>query len=141
MAAYFHLRAVEEDLARVRENPMRTTSGGDLDDSHNDARSGKFIERLPILRQCESWSLQCPPDSTPICSICRYYRRLVGFDRVRAVVEETGLSGPTSGNRSSRTAFNGDLWTLMRPLYSINPSSRNRFMKKLTRERVVGSGP
>ena len=25
----------------------------------------------------------------------------------------------------------------MRPLYSINPSLRNRFMKKLTRERVV----
>ena len=30
-----------------------------------------------------------------------------------------------------------ELWTLSPPLYSINPSLRNLFMKKFTRERVV----
>jgi hypothetical protein len=41
------------------------------------------------------------------------------------------------GSRSSRTAFSSDLCTQIRLLYSIKPSSRNRFMKKLTRDRVV----
>jgi hypothetical protein len=38
---------------------------------------------------------------------------------------------------SCSTTFNNALWTLIRPLYSMNPSRRNLFMKKLTRERVV----
>ena len=53
------------------------------------------------------------------------------------VAEDGSFSELPSENRSSRTAFNSDLCTLMRPLYSIKPSLRNRFMKKLTRERVV----
>jgi hypothetical protein len=36
-----------------------------------------------------------------------------------------------------RTAFSTELWTFSPPLYSTNPSLRNRFMKKLTLERVV----
>ena len=46
MTAQFHLRAVAENLARVRENPMRTTSGTHFGDFYNDARSAEFIERL-----------------------------------------------------------------------------------------------
>jgi hypothetical protein len=33
--------------------------------------------------------------------------------------------------------FSSELWTLKPPLYSMKPSLRNLFMKKLTRERVV----
>ena len=33
--------------------------------------------------------------------------------------------------------MSSDLCTRMRPLYSTNPSLRKRFIKKLTRERVV----
>jgi hypothetical protein len=38
---------------------------------------------------------------------------------------------------SRKTMFNKELWTSSFPLYSIKPSLRNLFMKKLTRERVV----
>ena len=43
---------------------------------------------------------------------------------------------------SYRTTFNNELWTSMPPLYSLplysmKPSLRNLFMKKLTRDRVV----
>ena len=38
---------------------------------------------------------------------------------------------------SLRTTLSNDLLTLMRPLYSMKPSLRKRFMKKLTRDRVV----
>jgi hypothetical protein len=37
--------------------------------------------------------------------------------------------------------FNSELWTFSSPLYSIRPSLRNLFMKKLIRERVVPTGP
>jgi hypothetical protein len=39
--------------------------------------------------------------------------------------------------QSCRTTFNSELWTLKPPLYSMKPSLRNLFMKKLTRDRVV----
>ncbi len=39
--------------------------------------------------------------------------------------------------QSCRTTLNSELWTKISPLYSIKPSFRKRFMKKLTRERVV----
>ena len=39
--------------------------------------------------------------------------------------------------QSCKTTFSRELWTLNVPLYSMNPSLRKRFMKKLTRERVV----
>jgi hypothetical protein len=39
--------------------------------------------------------------------------------------------------QSCRMTLSSDLWTLMTPLYSMKPSSRKRFMKKLTRDRVV----
>jgi hypothetical protein len=38
---------------------------------------------------------------------------------------------------SYKTTFNKELWTSSLPLYSIKPSLRNLFMKKLTRDRVV----
>jgi len=38
--------AVAEDRARVRENPMRSTSGTDLDDLPSASRSEKLIDRL-----------------------------------------------------------------------------------------------
>jgi hypothetical protein len=38
---------------------------------------------------------------------------------------------------SRKTMFNKELWTSSFPLYSIKPSLRNLFMKKLTRDRVV----
>jgi hypothetical protein len=38
---------------------------------------------------------------------------------------------------SRKTMFNKELWTSSLPLYSIKPSLRNLFMKKLTRDRVV----
>jgi len=38
---------------------------------------------------------------------------------------------------SCRTTVSNDLLTLIFPLYSMNPSFRNLFMKKFTRERVV----
>ena len=41
------------------------------------------------------------------------------------------------GNWSCRITFSNDLFTRMRPLYSIKPNLRNRFIKKLTRDRVV----
>ncbi len=33
--------------------------------------------------------------------------------------------------------LSNELWILIPPLYSMNPSLRNLFMKKLTRDRVV----
>jgi hypothetical protein len=39
--------------------------------------------------------------------------------------------------QSCRTTFSSELWTLRPPLYSMKPSLRNLFMKKLTRDRVV----
>src|SRR6185295_10458203 len=38
---------------------------------------------------------------------------------------------------SCKTTFNRELWISSFPLYSIKPSLRNLFMKKLTRDRVV----
>jgi hypothetical protein len=40
-------------------------------------------------------------------------------------------------DQSRRTTLRRELLTFNPPLYSINPSFRNLFMKKLTRERVV----
>jgi hypothetical protein len=40
-------------------------------------------------------------------------------------------------DQSRRTTLRRELLTFKPPLYSINPSFRNLFMKKLTRERVV----
>ena len=51
--------------------------------------------------------------------------------------DATALRTLSSGRWSCRITLSSDLCTRMRPLYSINPSLRNRFMKKLTRERVV----
>src|ERR1039458_7115640 len=56
---------------------------------------------------------------------------------MRGVAESGGLSGFRSVNASCRMTLIRDLWTRMRPLYSMRPSLRKRFMKKLTRERVV----
>jgi len=39
--------------------------------------------------------------------------------------------------QSCSTTVRRELFTLMSPLYSMNPSLRNLFMKKFTRERVV----
>jgi hypothetical protein len=39
--------------------------------------------------------------------------------------------------QSCSTILSSELFTLSPPLYSINPSLRNLFMKKFTRERVV----
>jgi hypothetical protein len=39
--------------------------------------------------------------------------------------------------QSCKTKFSRELWTLNVPLYSMNPSLRKRFMKKLAREQVV----
>ena len=44
--------------------------------------------------------------------------------------------GPTLA-QSCRTTLRRELWIFRPPLYSMNPSLRNLFMKKLTRERVV----
>ncbi len=41
------------------------------------------------------------------------------------------------GRYSCRTTVSNDLLTLIVPLYSMNPSLRNLFMKKLMRDRVV----
>jgi hypothetical protein len=48
-----------------------------------------------------------------------------------------GLSLVLISGLSRKTMFNKELWTSSFPLYSIKPSLRNLFMKKLTRERVV----
>jgi hypothetical protein len=40
-------------------------------------------------------------------------------------------------SQSRKTTFKRELWTFKSPLYSMNPSFRNLFMKKFTRERVV----
>ena len=39
--------------------------------------------------------------------------------------------------QSRKTTPRRELWTFKPPLYSMNPSFRNLFMKKFTRERVV----
>jgi len=44
---------------------------------------------------------------------------------------------PMCGGFSCRTTSSSEVWTFRLPLYSIKPSWRNLFMKKLTRERVV----
>ena len=59
------------------------------------------------------------------------------FGRLLGAMGESCFSASLLGNGSCRTTLSSDLWTRMRPLYSIKPSLRNRFMKKLTRERVV----
>jgi len=61
--------------------------------------------------------------------------------------ESCGIVGPTRsrshgdrqriGIQSCRTTVSRELFTVMSPLYSMNPRSRNLFMKKLTRDRVV----
>ncbi len=38
---------------------------------------------------------------------------------------------------SVRRIFRRELWTRIPPLYSMKPMVRNRFIKKLTRDRVV----
>lgn len=54
----------------------------------------------------------------------------------RAANAQKGHSG--WGNRHScKKMFSRELCTRMPPLYSIKPMAQNRFMKKLTRERVV----
>ena len=44
---------------------------------------------------------------------------------------------PTRGCQSCRMTLSSELWTSRPPLYSMTPSLRNRFMKKLTLDRVV----
>ncbi len=47
------------------------------------------------------------------------------------------LAGALSELIVQNHTLSSDLCTRIRPSYSIKPSLRNRFMKKLTRERVV----
>src|SRR5260370_9222315 len=46
-------------------------------------------------------------------------------------------AGPGTEAQSWRTTLSSALLTRKTPLYSINPNFRKRFIKKLTRERVV----
>ncbi len=47
------------------------------------------------------------------------------------------LRAPRKHDHSCRKIFRRELCTRISPLYSMNPSFLKRFMKKLTRERVV----
>src|SRR5260370_37285387 len=57
------------------------------------------------------------------------HRRLLGNHLTGA--------GPATEAQSWRTTLSSALLTRKTPLYSINPNFRKRFIKKLTRERVV----
>jgi hypothetical protein len=48
-----------------------------------------------------------------------------------------GSIGLRQPRYSCRKMFRRELWTRISPLYSMNPNFLKRFMKKLTRERVV----
>src|SRR5919201_5942916 len=59
--------------------------------------------------------------------------RLRGFTAASATVQPSGVSW----DQSRSTTLRSELLTFNSPLYSMKPSLRNLFMKKLTRERVV----
>jgi hypothetical protein len=74
--------------------------------------------------------------------VCRQTREELGkqcsFDSPRRVVARSAPTCVTiSCNQSRRTTLRSELLIFNSPLYSMNPSFRNLFMKKLTRERVV----
>src|SRR5580704_18938837 len=64
-------------------------------------------------------------------------RELDGECLLFAFVRRGALTAWAPDDWSFRTTLSSDLLTLMRPLYSMKPSLRKRFMKKLTRDRVV----
>src|SRR5580658_6934668 len=64
-------------------------------------------------------------------------RELDGECLFFALARRGALTAWCPDDWSFRTTLSSDLLTLMRPLYSMKPSLRKRFMKKLTRDRVV----
>lgn len=66
-----------------------------------------------------------------------FRRGLAELVRLLGASATPGLNALSSGVRSCKITFRRDLCTRIRPLYSRKPSLRNRFMKKLTRDRVV----
>ena len=69
-----------------------------------------------------------------VAQLCRIGRRLSWPD---AACERLRVTDGLTTGQSCRTTLRSDLLILIPPLYSMNPSLRNLFMKKLTRERVV----
>ena len=75
--------------------------------------------------QCRHTSLTCQLSAVPGRMRC-------------SVLRSGGLAGRAGrALQSWRTMLNNAGFTLMPPLYSMKPSLRNLFMKKLTRPRVV----
>src|SRR5439155_24925558 len=66
-------------------------------------------------------------------------RRRTGLESVRAQTRGVAVRDfrAHSFDHSRRTTLKSEFLILSPPLYSMNPSLRNLFMKKLTRDRVV----
>src|ERR1700677_870991 len=63
--------------------------------------------------------------------------RLADFEGPRGATRRAALIAFCSNGWSWSTTLSSDLFTRIRPLYSMKPSLRKRFIKRLTRERVV----
>ena len=62
----------------------------------------------------------------------------IGVKSAQAVLRLPGSRSPVQAcGHSRRTTLKSELLIFRPPLYSMNPSLRNWFMKKLTRDRVV----
>src|ERR1700691_1769783 len=63
--------------------------------------------------------------------------RLADFEGPRGATRRGGLIAFCSNGWSWNDKLSSDLFTRIRPLYSMKPSLRKRFIKRLTRERGV----
>ncbi len=67
--------------------------------------------------------------------VARLRRPILGRQQSFAI--RSGLQRRLPALQSRKTTLKSELWTDSLPLYSMKPSLRNLFMKKLTRGRVV----
>jgi hypothetical protein len=104
-----------------------------------DGRERSRAEPFAVMPSpCKPWTPASLLSRMQPSAVCHLLNRGAPAQRLFA------HAGSSSSNRgllvqvySCRTTLMRESWILRSPLYSMNPSLRNLFMKKLTRERVV----
>ena len=78
------------------------------------------------------------PPSRKVVIAVKYYFGDNGFTNMFDTSQDADVSAKAPrGGQSRSTTLRSELLTFSSPLYSMNPSLRNLFMKKFTRDRVV----